>query len=326
LPAIEIGRRVWIHGLERCLRRLAPDVVHCHNLLQFHSMRSALLRARRRAAFGLLVDDHMVSSVVRRSPFGRLTYLAYRHLAQPLVARNVDAFCAATLDTRTYLARECGVRGQIEVRPLGVDVDAFAPSSAARATWRRRLDLAETDLVYLYTGKLIEAKGPHLLVQAALQLLRRGEHLRVLLVGDADPAYLESIRAEARRAGLADHIRYHASVPHADLPGVYAAADVAVWPRQESMALFEAMSTGLPVIINSGSGYSFLAEAGAGLTFAPDDVSALAESMWALSTAAERSPTGARGRELAEADYSWHLSAERYLKSYVDILDHRAAR
>lgn len=326
LPAFEIGRRVWIRGLERCLGKLAPDVVHCHNLLQFHSMRTALMRARRRGSFALLIDDHMVHSVMRRSLFGRLFYLAYRHLGQPLMARNVDAFCAATLDTRTYLAQECGIRSPIEVRPLGVDVDAFIPSPVVRASWRKRLGLSEEDLVYLYTGKIIAAKGPHLLVEAAMRLWQQGQRLSVLLVGDADPSYLESILARARRVGHGDQVRYHPSVPHPELPGVYAAADVAVWPRQESMALFEAMSTGLPIILTSGSAYSFLAESGAGLTFEPENVEALGVEMRALVSEASRPPMGARGRQLVESGYSWRLSAERYLKSYMDILEQGAPR
>jgi glycosyltransferase involved in cell wall biosynthesis len=266
----------------------------------------------------LVVDDHMHMSVVRRSSLGRAFYAFHRKAVQPVLSRQVDRFCAISDDTRNYLREFCGVQGDIELRPLGVDTDAFRPSVQLRQVWRKRLDIGVDDLVIAYVGKIIEPKGPHVLADAALKLLTRGDEVKVVMVGDSGISYLAGIKKSIDDAGRADAFRFSGSIPHAQLPGVYAAADVAVWPRQESMAVFEAMATAIPVVISSRSGYRTLTENAAGLTFEHDDPSALAEVLRSLFDAERRGRLGTAGRELVERDYSWRRSAERYIETYTE--------
>ncbi len=318
LESVELpGTRMWMRGLPQRIRELSPDVVHCHNLLQVQTVRLAAAKALGRQPARFVVDDHMHASVVRRTLVGRTFYALHRTVVQPLLAREVDRFCAISDDTRTYLRDECGVRADIELRPLGVDVDLFKRSDELRRTWRERLGLGDKDFVAVYAGKIIELKGPHVLVGAALRLLAAGHEAKFVLVGDSDPAYVEDIQRQIRAAGREDAFRFHASLPHSELPGVYAAADVAVWPRQESMAVFEAMSTSVPVVVSSRSGYSKLVAAGAGLTFEHDDADSLAEVLRTMFDPARRAALGAAGRALVERDYSWRRSAERYLETYT---------
>jgi len=82
------------------------------------------------------------------------------------------------------------------------------------------------------------------------------------------------------------------------------------------MAMFEALSTGLPVIVNSSSGYAPIVERGAGLVFDPDDENSLAKSMLALAPSSKREGMGAVGREIVSRSYSWRQCAERYLEAY----------
>jgi glycosyltransferase involved in cell wall biosynthesis len=317
MPSWELpGRRMWMRGLTRWLSRLSPDVVHCHNLLQVQTVRLAARKALVKTPWRLVVDDHMHSSVVRRSVAGRAFYAFHRAAVQPLLAREVDSFCAIADDTRTYLRKDCGVRADIELRPLGVDTDAFRPSTDARGEWRRRLDLAADGVVFAYVGKVIEAKGVHVLVETAVRLLDAGKKFQVLVVGDLEPSYMERIRSVA--ASHIERFRFQGSVPHRELPGIYAAADVAVWPRQESMAVFEAMATSIPVIVSSSSGYAALVDAGPGLTFALDSTDDLAAKLTELFAADRRSRLGAAGRELVLRDYSWRRSAERYMQTYTE--------
>lgn len=319
MPSWELpGRRMWMRGLSRWLTRLSPDVVHCHNLLQVQTVRLATRKALRKTPWRLVVDDHMHSSVVRRSLAGRAFYAFHRAALQPLLTREIDRFCAIADDTRAYLHNDCGVRADIELRPLGVDTDAFRPSTDLRHLWRQRLDLPPKAFVVAYVGKVIEAKGVHVLVEAALRLLERGRSFHVLIVGDANPVYLERIEAET--GSYSDHFRFHDSVPHRELPGVYAAADVAVWPRQESMAVFEAMATSIPVVVSSSSGYAALVDSGPGLTIALDSAEDLAAKLTDLFDGDRRARLGTAGRDLVLRDYSWQRSAERYMQTYTKPL------
>ncbi len=320
LPSFEVpGRRVWIRGLESELVRRRPSIVHCHNLLQLHSVRVAFLRARRALAAGLVIDDHMHESVVRRSPPGRAFYWTHRHLVQPWLARHVDSFCAIWDDTRRYLADRCGVRGDIEIRPLGVDARLFSPSAARRAEWRARLGLAGDDLVFLYTGKVVAFKGVEALVSAALRVGVSHPHVHVVAVGDPDEEYVASLRALVAAAGRQDHLHFLPSQSQEQLAGLFCAADVAVWPRQESRSIVEALSCSLPVIVSAQSGYAGLVSGGLGQCFGPGDED-LDRAMLELTSPESRADCGGRGRALVERELSWDRCAEKYLSTYRAVL------
>jgi glycosyltransferase involved in cell wall biosynthesis len=92
-----------------------------------------------------------------------------------------------------------------------------------------------------------------------------------------------------------------------------------VWPRQESMALFEAMATSLPVVVGAASGYASVVDSGAGLTYVEDDEGALAKRLEELESPELRQKLASYGRRLAERDYSWTHCAERYLRVYAQI-------
>ena len=326
LSAIEIQRRVWIRGLERRLRQLRPDIVHAHNLMQFNSVRAAIMRATRRGSFGLVIDDHMLYSVLRADRLGRLVYFGYRHVLGGVVRRNVDRFCAATEESRRYLHDECGVRGDIPIMPLGVDVDLFKPSPRQRLEWRERLGLTPDEIVVLYTGKIILSKRLQELAAAVVALRQAGHGVSLVIAGDADPDYQASVLSVARAAGDEHGVRMLASMPQRELAGLCAAADMAVWPGTESMAIFEALATALPVIVSRRSAYAGVVTGGAGTTFDPQDPTSLEGAIRSLFARSVRDAMGGYGRRLVEGDYSWQRSAERYLNTYMQIHQARVRR
>jgi glycosyltransferase involved in cell wall biosynthesis len=325
LHSREFARRVWIDGLARALLNLKPDVVHCHNLLQFHPARVALLRAQGRYRGAIVVDDHMHFGFMRRSRVGRLFYAAYRTLGQPILARNVDRFCAIAEDTRDYLQTECGVKERIDVVPLGVDVKAFVPDSTMRERTRNRLGLTATKLVFLYTGKVIQEKGVHLLVEAAAQLRAEGMDVCVLVVGDADDIYRRRLESLASRPGAHVDLSVFPSVDQDHLPEWYSAADVGVWPRQESMGVFQAMASGLSVVVSSTSGLARIVASGHGLTYEPEEAPALAACLRRFANQELRVRLGEAGRTFAETELSWEHSAERYVEIYREAIALRAS-
>jgi glycosyltransferase involved in cell wall biosynthesis len=320
LPGIEFGQRVWIRGLERQVRRFRPDVVHCHNLLQFHPIRMALLKARTRVSFALVVDDHMHFSVMRRSFAGRAFYALFRALVRPFLVRQVDSFCAIDDEAKNYLESACGISAPIEVMPLGVDTDQFKNSAERRRQARESLGIGEGETVYLYTGKVIEAKGIHILVKAASILLDRGQPVRVVVVGDSDHQYLDKLKAQVEGTGHVLQFTFLPSRAHAELPELYAAADVGVWPRQESMAVYEALSMALPVIVSDVSGCLSLLR-GIASTFRFDDHDSLAETMGQLTSSTARAPLAEAGRRKAEQQFSWREAASRYIDTYRRALN-----
>jgi glycosyltransferase involved in cell wall biosynthesis len=324
LASREFARRAWIHGFERCMSDIQPDVVHVHNLLQFHLPRLAFMRARKRLTAAIVVDDHMHETFVRRSLLGRAFYATYRAAVQPVLGQYVDRYTAIAEDTREYLRHRCGVRSPIDVVPLGVATTVFMRDGAARGRVRAALGIGATHLLLLYTGKVIPQKGLDVLVDAAAALITDGTLSVVVAIGDADEAYARQLGETARRTRVPLHLV--PSMENDRLPEWYSAADIAVWPRQESMAVFEAMASELPVVVSSRSGLAPIVAPLYGVTFDEDRPGALAESLRHLTSVNERRRLGEAARKLAESSLSWTRSAELYVSIYREAIAARLSR
>ena len=102
---------------------------------------------------------------------------------------------------------------------------------------------------------------------------------RAVLVGDG-PARGE---VEALMAPFGPRVRLLGAVPHAELPAVYAAADLYVWPainEAYGMAFLEAQASGLPVVAGRTGGVpAVVADGVTGLLTPVGDAAAFAAAM-----------------------------------------------
>lgn len=135
-----------------------------------------------------------------------------------------------------------GLPGErIRVHQTGIDLDRFVPVDRDAA--KARLGVSGPLLVT--AGWLIRRKGQ----DVAIEALARLPGATLLVVGDGpERARLER---QAQRLGVATRVRFLGQQPHDALPGLLAAADVAVQPTQaEGLAnvWVEALACGTPVV------------------------------------------------------------------------------
>lgn len=124
--------------------------------------------------------------------------------------------------------------------------------------------------------------------------LLRDRPWRAVLVGDG-PARPE---VEALMAPLGDRVRFAGAVTHRDLPAIYAAADLYLWPainEAYGMAFLEAQAAGLPVVAGRTGGVpAVVADGVSGLLTPVGDAPAFAAATRRLlDDPAERTRLGA---------------------------------
>ncbi len=134
----------------------------------------------------------------------------------------------------------------------GVEVDRFA---GPRATPQERERIAPgAERILLYAGHLGPASDLGVLLPELSPAAERFPRARLVVVGDGrDRARLERLASQVLPAGWA---RFVGTVPHADVPRYYAAADVALNPLEDneanryraSIKLREALAAGTPVV------------------------------------------------------------------------------
>jgi len=162
-------------------------------------------------------------------------------------AHEASALVTVCEDLRRKLLSLGAPEARTLVLRNGVDLKRFTPldREAARAA------LGVGGFVLLSVGSLIPRKGHDLTIEA----LTRHTDCTLLIAGQG-PMRGE-LEALAHRLRVADRVRFLGEIPHADLPKVYAAADVMVLASSRegwANVLLESMACGTPVLATDVNG------------------------------------------------------------------------
>jgi glycosyltransferase-like protein len=228
---------------------------------------------------------------------------------------------------RNLLHRDYG--STAEVVHNGVDVARFqAADSGLAADLRQRAGAADRPLI-LSVGGIEPRKGSDTLVRAIAALKRAGRHPVHAVVGGHSfqdyRAYRDTVLDSLPGLGLRldDDVVLLGTVPDAELPAWYAAADVLAFPSTKEgwgLAVLEAMSAGLPVVTSDLPVFQEFLTPGRDALMVPlGDASALAS---ALATVLDDPQLAARLRAAALAtaqSYSWARSAAEHQAIYASI-------
>ena len=170
---------------------------------------------------------------------------------------------------------------------------------------RERYRLPEGAPVLLYVGRLAKEKNIGVLFDG----LSLWPPEAILLLVGGGPAR-EELKAEAEARGLGNRVRFAGFVPRIDLPPIFAAATLFVFPsltETQGVVLSEAQSNGLPcVVANGGGAPEFVRDGVDALVVSPKELgpataSLLAdrERLQAFACAARQSPLHPTPAEMA---------------------------
>jgi glycosyltransferase involved in cell wall biosynthesis len=194
--------------------------------------------------------------------------------------------------------------GESRVIYNGIDLGLFSP--------RQDVPTGSEPLRILFVGRLAAEKGVHTLLAALAVLAAGGRHDMVLSVIGV-PSYPWEYAAELRQRvaaeGLGSRVQFLSPVSQAELPQLYRAHDVLVFPSTGDeglpVTLLEALGCGLPVISTATGGSAEIVEDGrTALVFEPGDERGLAERLSRLADAPLlRRALAAAGRAEVEARF-----------------------
>ncbi|MCX5884006.1 MAG: glycosyltransferase family 4 protein [Deltaproteobacteria bacterium] len=181
----------------------------------------------------------------------------------------------------------------------GVDLAPFL-TGLPQAEARSLLGIPQGETVIGTVGRLTAVKGQEVLIRAACELLRRGERIFIVLLGEGE--LRRELEALTLQLGIADKVRFLGW--RTDVAHVLAACDIFCLPsRNEGMgkALVEAMATGLPVVASDIGGMKDIVRPGENGFIVPiGDVQALAKAIARLCHDPEmRRRMGEAGRRMA---------------------------
>lgn len=205
--------------------------------------------------------------------------------------------------------------------PPGVDVERFVPGTdAERLATRERYGIAPDVPLLLSVSRLVPRKGMDRFIEASAALIGEFPDLQALIVGGGrDEGRLRRLIA-ARNAP----VRMLGRLPDAELPALYAAADVFVmlcrvrWGGLEQegfgIVFMEAAAAGVPQVAGaSGGAADAVVHGETGLVVSdPNDPAEAATAIAELLRDPDRrARMGVVGRQRAIDEFSYDLLADR---------------
>ncbi len=205
---------------------------------------------------------------------------AYFRSMIPVSASRAAHIIAISEATKQDVVSLLDVAGEkVTVTHLGVDLERFTPGRAGPAAHLAARYGIKTPYV-LYVGKLEPRKSLPTLIRAFDRIAGDFPAHQLVLAGNPGWDYAE-VEATLHDIGCRERVRFTGFVEEADLPALYAAADLFVYPSLYEgfgFPVLEAMACGTPVITSNLSSLPEVA-GDAALLVDPHDMNALANAM-----------------------------------------------
>ena len=312
LPMRSVFRKWWLVGLPALLQLTPLDLFHgtnycipvyapCPTVVTIHDL-SLFTQAH----------THEQANVTR----GR------RRI--PLMARRASAIIAPSEWTRREIVEHLGISpnrirviheaARREMRPLGAEeCRPVLEKHGLRAPY------------LLYVGTIEPRKNLVTLIRAYDELLRATPHRPQLVLAGGRGWLFDEVFQLVEQLKLQEMIRFTGYVEDADLPALYSAAQIFLYPSlYEGFGLppLEAMACGAPVIASNASSLPEVVGE-AGLLHAPEDAPELTRAMARLldDDAARTHFIQAGARQAAR--FSWERAARETQTLYEDVIAKR---
>jgi glycosyltransferase involved in cell wall biosynthesis len=301
---------VFFARMYRLVRRFGVHMIHAH--LFGSAVRAALLsRACGVPAIATLHGDTDLQSGER-----------FKNLKIAIVNNGLKRIVFVSDPLRKSVLQSVPLRRDLAtVIPNGIDATRFSSNSGAG--FRAELGIAPSDFVVGTVGTPRAAKGFDVLLAAAKILKSRSHGYRFVVVGDLTFGRGTELFEGRAIHGLTEDLiitGFRSDVPHA-----LAAFDAyALTSRYEgfSLALVEAMATGLPIVATRCGGPEQILEDGiTGLLVENGSAEAVARAIEQLrANADERRRLGNAAREAVSKKFTLKAQVDAYEQLYEDCL------
>lgn len=287
------------------------DVVHLHYPFFGTAFIAAIVA--RRAKKRLVVTWHMRARAERSAVVRRALFFVHRVCEEPLIKRLADVICVSSQE---YGDVQRIPQEKTMVTPFGVDDRRFTPGK--NMAFREEHGITQEACTFLFVGGMDRAhafKGISVLLHAFAKV-PRAVSARLMLVGDGD--LRETYQELAKNMHIEDRVHFLGSVPFADLPSVYKAADVHVLPSVSGAEAYglvtcEAGASGIPSIVSDLPGVRSLVEhEKTGLLVPPGNISRLTEALLRLA-------------KNTEERVQWGDAAYKKITAYATLKEEQAA-
>jgi glycosyltransferase involved in cell wall biosynthesis len=318
IPLTRKGGKSWqelnsLSVLISLYRKLKPDIVH-HVTIKPIIYGGIAARLTRMPAvvnavtgLGYVFIARGVKASLLRSAVKFGYRIALGHKNQRIIFQNPD-------DSMTFL--DAGIvspQDIVLIKGSGVDMSLFTPLPEALGS-----------ATVILASRMLWDKGVEEFVNAAGSLQKKGVKAKFVLVGDTDPGNPAAVPETQLKAWKSSGVVEWWG-KHNDMPDVFARAHIVCLPSYREglpKVLIEAAACGRAIVTTDTPGCKEIVRHGEnGLLVPVRDSKALADALQIMiENPALRVKMGARGREIAVAEFSQEQVIKETLSVYHELL------
>lgn len=249
-----------------------------------------------------------------------LERLIYHHWL-PRILPHIDAVITISQQSKNDIIQH------LPISPEKVTLISLAANAIFRVlppndiTTALEQHVAETPYI-LYVGSIEPRKNLLRLLKAYAHLREWSEQWHLVIVGARNIWKSTPVAEAVKKLGMQDCVHFTGYIPEEDLPALYNAADLFVFPSLYEgfgLPVLEAMACGTPVVTSNTSSLPEVA-GDAALLVDPYDVEAIAAAMQRILSVSDlAADLRQRGLERAK-QFTWEKTARETIKVYERVL------
>ena len=313
--AILLAPLYLLFGLYRLFRIASsekPDILHAHWVLPNGPIAA--------------IVSYMLGIPLTISLHGSDVFIANKSTLLKTIARlslNQAKIITAPSNDLKKRAMDTGTKNPILVAPWGVNPKLFKYEQTHEDPSRYK-ELGSLQHTIISLGRMDYKKGFRYLVESMPAILERFPNTHFLIGGEGP--IREELRQCAEDLNVSEYLELPGKIPWDDVPEFLGKGDIFVLPSVQDehgnvdglpTVMFEAMSTGLPVVASDIGGIGLVInDYDNGIKVPPGDIQALQKAIeYLLENSEEAVQIGRRAREEIEARFTW-----KHVAQYLDSL------
>ena len=302
-----------VYRLKRLISSNQISVIHCQRHRATVNACLAMAGTRAHSLFYTVGSTNVLRNWNRRLVFN-------------FIARRITWVTCVSAAVRDYMLKNAFMltRDKTVVIRNGVDINKFGLEIPQREA-RNRLGIPEDGFCFGIVARLKKAKCHDTLLRAFSMLLLHAPDTRLAIVGDGP---LEGgLRRLCNELQISDRVHFIGRIEHKDVPLALKAFDCFVHPSFReglSMAILEAMASGLPVITTNADGVREIFDTNLriGDMVRPMDQDALFATMLEFRTMSPEQlmDMGKNARKHVKENFTRQAMVKAYVRLYQQVL------
>ena len=315
--------RLWTAhtpGLKKTLARKIPDfdLVHIQELWHYPGYIASKIARSRNVPYIVTIHGELNEWNLQQK---RLKKQIYMTAIQRGILQKSAALHAIT-QAESNRIRQLEIETPVAMIPNGIHTEEFE-NLPDRSQFVSRYPELENRLIVLFLGRIQQKKGLDILAQAFGNLVRTRHDVRLVVAGPDEDNTLTEIKTILKSQGALEKAVFPGMLTGEQKLEALSAADIfALTSYSEgfSVALLEALSAGLPLVITDECNFPEVGDSRAGFVVRPNDSETASALMSLLDSADLRREMSENARRLVRSNYTWERIADKMFTLYENVI------